>query len=168
MFRTDQEGVRGDAIYQGIQVACALEAVAAEIWHQERAVLDGRRRVEEEDRLRAQVEEAWRRKHAEIAVESGDGVIAAWRAADESDPFASIRGDFDLSSPTAAWETSLQLPDAEQCVLLKTPAAAGMAALHSGRSRVSSTPPLTHMSASWNLSDPRSILPTGLTKRRYK
>jgi len=128
VFRTDQEGVRGDEIYQGIQVACALETVAAEIWRQEGAVLNGKRRVEEEDRLCAQVEEAWQKKHAEIAVEFRDGVIAAWRAADESDPFASIRGDFDLSSPTAAWETSLQLPDAEQCFLLKTPPAAGIAA----------------------------------------
>jgi hypothetical protein len=51
-----------------------------------------------------------------------DGVLAALRAAEEPDPFASIRGAFDLSAPNSRqWKTSLVLPDAERCALLKTP-----------------------------------------------
>ena len=43
-------------------------------------------------------------------------------AAEEPDPFASIRGDFDLSgSDSHQWKTSLKLPDAEKCELVKTP-----------------------------------------------
>ena len=48
-------------------------------------------------------------------------IQTAWRAAEEAEPFLSIRGDFDLASPTAAWKTRIQLPDAERCFLLKTP-----------------------------------------------
>jgi hypothetical protein len=46
-------------------------------------------------------------------------------AAEEPDPFASIRGDFDLSAQdTRQWKTSLKLQDAERCGLIKTPSAA--------------------------------------------
>jgi hypothetical protein len=48
-------------------------------------------------------------------------MLAAWRASEEAQPFVSIRGDFDLTSPTAAWKTRVQLPGAERCVLIKTP-----------------------------------------------
>jgi len=54
-----------------------------------------------------------------------DGILAALHAAEENDPFASIRGGFDLSaSDSRQWKTSLKLPDADRCVLLKTPAQA--------------------------------------------
>jgi hypothetical protein len=52
-----------------------------------------------------------------------DGILKALGAAEEPDPFASIRGDFDLSaSDSHQWKTTLQLPDAEKCGLLKTAA----------------------------------------------
>jgi hypothetical protein len=47
------------------------------------------------------------------------GVIDAWRAADEAEPFASIRGEVDSASPSA-WTARIQLPGAERCVLIKT------------------------------------------------
>ena len=57
------------------------------------------------------------------AADFRDGILTASRAAEEPDPFASIRGDFDLSAPDSRqWKTSMQLPDAEKCALLKTAA----------------------------------------------
>lgn len=51
-----------------------------------------------------------------------DGILAALHAAEEPDPFASIRGDFDLSAPDShQWKTSFQLQGAEKCGLLKAP-----------------------------------------------
>lgn len=51
-----------------------------------------------------------------------DSIHTALRAAEEPDPFASIRGDFDLSgSDSRQWKTSLQLHDAEKCGLIRTP-----------------------------------------------
>jgi hypothetical protein len=71
---------------------------------------------EEETRRIAQ----WR---AESAANFHDGILAALRAAEESDPFASIRGDFDLSATDSRqWKTSFTMPNAEKCVLLKAPA----------------------------------------------
>jgi hypothetical protein len=62
----------------------------------------------------------------EKKVELRDGLLAALRAADEPDPFASIRGDFDLSAPDShQWKTSFQVPGAEKCGLLKAPPATG-------------------------------------------
>jgi hypothetical protein len=53
-----------------------------------------------------------------------DGILTALRAAEEPDPFASIRGDFDLSaSDSRQWKTSLRLQGADKCALLKTPPA---------------------------------------------
>ncbi len=52
------------------------------------------------------------------------GIFAALRAADEPDPFASIRGEFDLSAPDSRqWKTNFQLAGADKCTLLKTPPA---------------------------------------------
>jgi hypothetical protein len=67
-------------------------------------------------------EEANRNRGVALANELRTDIIAAWRAADEADSFASIRGEFDLSSPTAAWKT-VHLPYADRCVLLKAPGA---------------------------------------------
>jgi hypothetical protein len=49
-----------------------------------------------------------------------NGVVTAWRAAHEADPFASIRGDFDLTTSTGTWKSKLQLPNAAQCYLVKS------------------------------------------------
>jgi TolA-binding protein len=58
-----------------------------------------------------------------------DDILAAWHAADEPAPFASIRGDFDLGgSNSRQWKTSLQLQDAEKCSLIKTPLATSKSA----------------------------------------
>lgn len=42
-----------------------------------------------------------------------------WRSTDEPEPFLSIRGEFDLASPTGAWRTRLDLPEADKCFLTK-------------------------------------------------
>jgi|ERR1017187_6383508 hypothetical protein len=55
---------------------------------------------------------------------SRDGILVVVRAAQESDPFASIRGDFDLSAADSRqWKTRIELPYAEKCGLFKTPLA---------------------------------------------
>lgn len=54
-------------------------------------------------------------------------ILAALHAAEEPDPFASIRGEFDLTSSTGAWKTFVQLPEAEKCLLMKTPLPAASA-----------------------------------------
>jgi hypothetical protein len=46
-------------------------------------------------------------------------ILGAWRAADEAEPFASIRGESDPAGP-AAWAARIQLPGAERCVLTMT------------------------------------------------
>src|ERR1019366_741323 len=70
-----------------------------------------------------QTEEQRRARDASLAG-FRDGIRSAWHAAGEAEPFASIRGEFDLSSPTAAWKTTFTLPFADRCVLLKTPGTA--------------------------------------------
>ncbi len=93
-----EKGVIGSTILDGVGQACGAQ----------RALAEERRRAEsgikeQEDRFR-------------------DGLITALHAAEESDPFASIRGDFDLSAPDSRqWNTSLKLPGSERCRLLRTP-----------------------------------------------
>lgn len=87
--------------------------------------------------------EAARRREAEAAEQEAaaakrkadfrDGIFAALRAAEEPDPFASIRGDFDLSPfDSRQWKTSLQLVGADKCALLKTPPAQRSSASDAG------------------------------------
>lgn len=62
------------------------------------------------------------RNQMDAGVEFRDGMLTALRAAEEPDPFASIRGEFDLSgSDSHQWKTNLKLFDAEKCGLVKTP-----------------------------------------------
>src|ERR1019366_4170903 len=57
-----------------------------------------------------------------LAAKFKDGILAAWHAAEGPDPFASIRGDFDLrGSDSHLWTSKLQLPGAQKCGLIKTP-----------------------------------------------
>jgi len=61
-----------------------------------------------------------------------EAVLAVLHAAEEPDPFGSIRGDFDLSaaSDNRQWKTSFKLPHSEKCSLIKVPSTApGSAAL---------------------------------------
>src|SRR5205085_1526382 len=47
-------------------------------------------------------------------------IVTAWNAAHEPDPFASIRGDFDLSTATGTWKSKLQpLLKGVQCYFVK-------------------------------------------------
>jgi len=55
-----------------------------------------------------------------VTAQFRDTILAALHAAEEPEPFATIRGEFDLASPTGAWKTLVQLPDAEKCLLMKT------------------------------------------------
>ena len=109
-----EEGPSSAAIYQGIREACAAQfpevARKAALQHDE----DAKR----EAVAAAELEAAAAKRKADFR----DGILAALRAAEESDPFASIRGDFDLTAADSRqWKTSLHLPDAEKCGLLKTP-----------------------------------------------
>lgn len=56
--------------------------------------------------------------------QSGDSTFrerlkTTWRSTDEAEPFLSIRGEFDLASPTGAWKTRVDLPEADKCFLTK-------------------------------------------------
>ena len=57
---------------------------------------------------------------AKLASDFRDGILSALHAAEEADPFASLRGDFDLSAPDShQWKTSFRLPDADNCFMRK-------------------------------------------------
>jgi hypothetical protein len=103
-----------DAAEQAIRQPCAevlrkADALAAE---------------EAARRRKAAAEESARDREALAVIRAANfrgGILSALRAAEEPDPFASIRGDFDLGgSDSHQWKTSLWLPDAEKCALLKT------------------------------------------------
>ena len=74
----------------------------------------------------ARQEAAARERDAQAAKRVADfrnGILVAVHAAEDPDPFASIRGDFDLSAlDSRQWKTSFTLPGSEKCVLLKAPA----------------------------------------------
>lgn len=75
-------------------------------------------------KLRADEEAIAQATAAMRAIDFRDGILEALRAAEEPDPFASIRGDFDFGgSDSRMWKTDLKLLDAEKCGLLKTPPA---------------------------------------------
>lgn len=122
-----------EAVYRGIAEVCGVNEpervakVAAET--AEEAAESARRakaEADEAENLRAslQAKEAAlqaesQAKEAALAAEFQNRVRTLWRATEETDAFASVRGDFDLASPTPAWKTKLLLPYADQCVLLK-------------------------------------------------
>jgi hypothetical protein len=120
-----ENGLKGAAIYQGIRDACNAQKADYE------KLLEEARRPEEDARkaslraLEAEIELSRQRAASEAArrkVEFREGILTALHAAEELDPFASIRGDFDLSgSDNRQWKTSLLLPGAEKCGLIKTP-----------------------------------------------
>ncbi len=83
------------AIEKGIKEACSA------------AVRKQAAAADEEARLEGEFDARFR-----------SGVVNAWRAADETEPFASIRGDLDPAS-SGAWKARVQLPGAERCVLVK-------------------------------------------------
>jgi hypothetical protein len=57
-------------------------------------------------------------------------LLRAWGAADEPDPFASIRGEFDLkNSDNRHWSTTLTVPGANRCFLIRTPGASPVSPL---------------------------------------
>ena len=75
-------------------------------------------REKERQRLAEEIKEANQKKAADFR----DAVIKAWRATGEREPFASLRGDYDLSAPDSRqWKATTQLPDAERCALFITP-----------------------------------------------
>jgi hypothetical protein len=55
-----------------------------------------------------------------------ESILSALHASDEPEPFASIRGEFDLTANDSRhWKTNLQLTGADDCVLYKNPPPAG-------------------------------------------
>jgi len=123
---TDTKAIQAiDDAVRAVQQPCAIalnrEAEAAA---NERKVA-----AEEAERRALEGERERQAAAAKRATEFHDGMVLALRAAEEPDPFASIRGDFDLSgSDSRQWKTSMQLPDAEKCALLKTAASTPTAA----------------------------------------
>jgi hypothetical protein len=102
-FRTKELRVEG--VYRGISEACAVD----------------------EEVKRAEKAASWAKAEADAAEgaaalerEFEDSLRRLWSAAAESDPFASVRGDFDLASPTPAWKTKLSLVYADRCILVKS------------------------------------------------
>ena len=92
----------------------------------EQAVEQEKRKIalQAEQAARQRSEVARQQEIAQREADFRDGILAATRAGAEADPFASIRGDYDLSAlDSHHWETRLSLPGAERCGLIKTPAA---------------------------------------------
>ena len=109
-----EEGLSSAAIYQGIRDVCATQQNEEEARLREAAAAAQKAAAAEREAAAA------KRK-----VDFRDGMLAAQHAAKDPDPFASIRGEFDLSaSNSRQWKTSLQLAGADRCALLKTPPAA--------------------------------------------
>jgi hypothetical protein len=119
-------------LLQHIKDACAAQQ--AEEPHREQLDREEaeRQRKYVERRLEAQVRENEKRKaedqvaqEAAAAKRTADfraAILQALSAAEEPEPFARIRGDFDLNgSDSHQWQTNLKLPDAEKCALVKTP-----------------------------------------------
>ena len=119
-----QKGMNSRALLQQVKDACGTQQIEedhrAQIEREEaerkrkeadaawQADVEAKRRLyEEETRQIAQ-----QREEARLAF--AKSILAALRFADEPDPFASVRGEFDLSaSDSRQWKTSLQLAGAD-------------------------------------------------------
>jgi hypothetical protein len=102
-----------DAAEQAIRQPCAL------VLRQQDSAAAAQRAVEAAAEARKREEQTVKR-----AEDTRASLRRAWEAATEKEPFSSIRREFDLSSPTGVWKTSLQLPDADRCALSRTPGTA--------------------------------------------
>ena len=114
----DEKGLTIARIFNSIKDACAPAIARAEKENEERDAL----RAAESARAQEQRAEVSRAANAKHASEFRDGVMKAWSAAGESDPFGSVRGAFDLgASDSHQWKAMLQLPDSVECELFKGP-----------------------------------------------
>ncbi len=101
LLMPDEEKLTVSGLHQGILAACDTQKA----------------------KKMAELEVLTARLRAESTSSFGDSIHAVLRAAEETDPFVSIRGDYDLStSDSHQWKTSLKLVDAQKCSLFKTPA----------------------------------------------
>jgi len=127
-------GVAGGVTYEKVLAACAAAPAAAEAAKRRAVAAEERAKEEKAVAEQAAIREQAAARDREAAavkreVDFRNGILVALHAAEEPDPFASIRGDFDLSgSDSRHWKTSLQLSGAEKCALLKTAAATPTAA----------------------------------------
>ena len=107
----DQEGLEPKDLLVGVLTACHSQQMKR---GEAEAVAEAAREASERLHAAQQKTNAFR-----------EAIFAALQAAKEPDPFASIRGDFDLSAhDSREWKTSLHLPSAEKCGLLKAPSPA--------------------------------------------
>jgi hypothetical protein len=122
--RTKRRNVKGTSIRDELLTGCqtgrvrvsqAIEARKAQAARDAESARE--RAASEAEMMRQQAD-----RDARLAADFRNGILTAWKAAGEPEPFASIRGKFNLSSPTAAWLTNLQLPFADECSLFKIPA----------------------------------------------
>lgn len=118
-------------VYAGLRKPCEVFRAEARDKRDEEKKKQAEKRAEDEKKMLSDLAERSREeakeREEEIARRAAafrESILAALRAAEESDPFASIRGDFDLTaSDSRQWKTILKLPDAEKCGLLRTPLA---------------------------------------------
>ncbi|MGD0500172.1 MAG: hypothetical protein ABSC23_17245 [Bryobacteraceae bacterium] len=124
-FELAEKGLKRDAFLQGVKDACSAQQARYLEEQSHRLALQREEEARQVDAAMKQKEAEAARREAAAAkreTEFRDGILAAVHTAEEPDPFASIRGEFDLGgSDSRQWNTSLQLPEAEKCRLLKTP-----------------------------------------------
>lgn len=121
-LRSREKDLKRAELYQRIKDTCSTQEAAhleEQARERERQQAAAARQLEEQARERERQQAAATKRTADFR----DDILAALHAAEEDDPFASIRGEFDLSAADSRqWKTSLHLPDAEKCALLKTAA----------------------------------------------
>jgi len=112
-------------IYDGITAQCSA---ALNEQGQREARLSALNQLRQATEATERAEEQRRIAEAQrVAKETAfrDSILKAWRAAEEREAFTTIRGDYNLSSPDSRhWKTTLDLPDADECYLLRNTASA--------------------------------------------
>jgi hypothetical protein len=135
-LQPDQKNLTVHGLLKGIESACSAQVATREAEEapkrqaaeaaRVKAVAEAgapREREAEAEAAAERAEAEWEQTYAaKRASDFRDGILAVLRAAEEPDPFASIRGDFDLSaSDSHQWKTNFSLPKAEKCALIRTP-----------------------------------------------
>jgi hypothetical protein len=115
VFNSADRSVPNSSMLKGIKDACAVQ----EAGHKKELIEEARREVvRQAEEARRRAEESARR-----VAEFRAAIRSVVHAAQEADPFSSIRSGFDPSGPGGLyWQPTVQIPGAEKCALLNTPA----------------------------------------------
>lgn len=126
VLRPADTGFSAASLFKGVHDACITQQEAVSL-RVKRDAEDAARRWGEAAAWRQALatELAADAKHREN--EFREGVLKVLRVADESDPFLSVRGEYDLTAADShQWKTNLKLAGADKCILLKgSPVAPG-------------------------------------------